>query len=89
MLNIQVRKKNTSNCLNLYTLHFIGFHAFTIMSKYMKLLQWENLKRGEKGGSAPAEILLKLIAVTKLANPETLDVTEKKTFIHIVSLLYS
>ena len=55
----------------------------------MKLLQWENLKRGEKGGSAPAEILLKLIAVTKLANPETLDVTEKKTFIHIVSLLYS
>ena len=84
-----MRKKNTSNCLNLYMLHFIRFHAFTIMSKYMKLLQWENLKRGEKGRSAPAEILLNLIAVTKLANPETLDVTEKKTSIHILSLLYS
>ena len=46
-------------------------------------------QRFYKGGSALAEILLNLIAVTILANPETLDVTEKKTFIHIVSLLYS
>ena len=46
-------------------------------------------RRFYKGGSAPAEILLNLIAVTILANPETLGVTEKKTFIHIVSLLYS
>ena len=49
----------------------------------------ELLQRFYKGGSALAEILLNLIAVTILANPETLDVTEKKTFIHIVSLLYS
>ena len=46
-------------------------------------------QRFYKGGSVLAEILLNLIAVTILANPETLDVTEKKTFIHIVSLLYS
>ena len=46
-------------------------------------------QRFYKGGSVPAEILVNLIAVTILANPETLDVTEKKTFIHIVSLLYS
>ena len=36
-------------------------------------------KRFYKGGSAPAEILLNLIAVTILANPKTLDVAKKKT----------
>ena len=30
-----------------------------------------------QGGSAPAKILLNLIAVTILANPETLDVAKK------------
>ena len=34
-----------------------------------------------KGGSAPAEILLNLIAVTILANPETLDVAKKDNII--------
>ena len=34
-------------------------------------------QRFYKGGSAPAEILLNLIAVTILANPETLDVARE------------
>ena len=34
-------------------------------------------QRFYKGGSAPAEILLNLIAVTILANPKTLDVAKK------------
>ena len=33
-------------------------------------------------GSAPAEILLNLVAVIILASPETLDVEKKTTFIH-------
>ena len=42
-----------------------------------------------KGGSAPAEILLNLIAVTILANPKTLDVVKKRQHSYIVSLFYS
>ena len=38
----------------------------------------EMLQRG--GGSAPAEILPNLIAVTKLTNAETLDVAKKDNF---------
>ena len=41
-----------------------------------------------KGGSAPAEILLNLIAVTILANPETLDVVKKTTLIHSNFILF-
>ena len=41
------------------------------------------------GGSAPAEILLNLIAVTILANPETLDVVKKRQHSYIVILFYS
>ena len=40
------------------------------------------LQRFYKGGSAPPEIWLNLIAVSILANPETLDVAKKTTFIH-------
>ena len=40
-------------------------------------------------GSTPAEIWLNLIAVTMLANPETLDVAKKKKHLSIVSLFYS
>ena len=41
-------------------------------------------KRFYKGGSAPAEILLNLIAVTILANPKTLDVAKKRQHSDIV-----
>ena len=37
---------------------------------------------GLRGSSSP-EILLNLIAVTVLANPETLDVPKKTIFIHL------
>ena len=40
-------------------------------------------QRCYKGGSAPAKILLNLIAVTILANPETLDVTRKRKHSYI------
>ena len=38
-------------------------------------------QRFYKGGSSPAEILLNLIAVTKLASPESLDIAKKTTLI--------
>ena len=41
-----------------------------------------------QGGSAPAEILLNLIAVTILANHKTLDVKKKTTFIHSKFILF-
>ena len=41
-----------------------------------------------KGGSAHAKILLNFMAVTILANPETLDVA-KRQHSYIVSLFYS
>ena len=47
------------------------------------------LKRFYKGGSAPAEILLNLIAVTIPANPKALDDAEKRQHSDIVSLFYS
>ena len=40
------------------------------------------------GGSTPAGILLNLIAVTILANPVTLDVAKKTTFIHSKFILF-
>ena len=45
-------------------------------------------KRFYKGGSAPAEIFLKLIAVTILANPKTLDVAKKRQHSDIVCLFH-
>ena len=42
-----------------------------------------------RGGSAPAEILLNLIAVTILANPKTLDVAKKRQHSYIVCLFHS
>ena len=45
-------------------------------------------KRFYKGGSAPAEILLNLIAVTILANPKTLDVAKKRQHSDIVCLFH-
>ena len=44
-------------------------------------------KRFYKGGSAPAEILLNLIAVTIPANPEALD-DAKKIFGHSTCILF-
>ena len=46
-------------------------------------------KRFYKGGSAPAEILLNLIAVTILANHKTLDVAKKRQHSYIVCLFHS
>ena len=45
-------------------------------------------KRFYKGGSAPAEILLNLIAVTILANPKTLDVAKKRQHSDLVCLFH-
>ena len=43
-----------------------------------------------KGGSTPAEILLNVIAVTILANPEIFDVAkEKTTFTHSEFILFT
>ena len=46
------------------------------------------LLRFYKEGSIPMEILLNLIAVTILADPVTLDVAEKTTFIHRKFILF-
>ena len=46
-------------------------------------------QRFHKGGSAHAKILLNFMAVTILANPETLDVAKKATFIHSKLILFT
>ena len=46
------------------------------------------LQRVYKEGSVTAEILLNLIAVTILADPVTLDVAKKTTFIHRKFILF-
>ena len=66
----------------------VGLYASIVMAKYSKCIilvigveYWGGGARAPqrfyKGGSAPAEILLNLIAVTILANPETLDAAKK------------
>ena len=52
-------------------------------------LRGSSPQRFYEGSLASAEILLNLIAVTILANPETLDVAKKEQHSYIVSLLYS
>ena len=49
----------------------------------------QEILQGGGGGSAPAEILLNLIAVTIPANPKALHDAEKKQHSDIVSLFYS
>ena len=68
----------------------VGLYTSIVMVKYSKCIvlligveYWGGgggaraPKRFYNGGSAPAEILLNLIAVTILANPETIDAAKK------------
>ena len=65
----------------------LGLYTSIVMVKYSKcivlLIGVEYWGGGSspseilQGGSAPAEMLLNLIAVTILANPETLDAAKK------------
>ena len=70
-------------------MHLIHVWVLSIGVEYGGAEGLEPPKRFYKGGSAPAEILLNLIAVTILANPKTLDVAKKRQHSYIVCLFHS